>query len=826
MKRWKSDAEYEPGRVRRPEIQMTRYLRYSERLSSVDMGAHEIADYLSLGSVYPRLTPLTEPMTCQEIDSVKSDLDWKCLSGPQPIPKVSRKDQLSSLFALRPEIKESEKAFRNGTQVRHEFVGTLKHFSQTKLANLHQIEFLAMQAFYVHAGRFLLCRVVSPPVRATTNVSFGVEDPAGLILKVSLSRIPIFNGASNAALDILLPIGTPLAVREPVVEVADGPPPCAFVSVTSPSDLIFLAPSDSILQNIVWNHTIRLPRPISSRVDQLNLIAANYLKAGQYQTAVRIFTKCLALNPNDPSLRVDRARAYVELEHFEAALVDASAAFVSTNITPGQKPEALYQVAKSELGLRRYPSALEKLLSLDLTLVHVKQAVKRCRERMGESRVGHYNWAQMFTLAAKSMPVDAAEFTGPIKVASSSRGGGRGIVATRKIRVGELLLVSTPIVSAFPGDSSIFDRELGANFIRKQVDGPCRVALISKLISKVVASPELYSCVTALYAGPTYPPPPSQLPPATRSPYPHAEIDIDTTLLEHIITYNAFYLKNIVHPRSTCSDTRNFLELPSALYLLPSLFNHSCVPNTTWHHFGDVMVIRAAKNIVEGEELTLSYISGPGDTLWSRAAELELHTSRCDCSLCGADRNDEEQQCRIRAAYDLLLRRSDIEEAISPEDLLANVETTYSALRGSFRPTMSRGYSYLMQVLARNAEEDPAQWSAVVAGGIQSLEAAGVVVKDKIVVFEHTGVCDESNDSLVIGTDAIPTFAPEMCVEVMLRMTRAFQSQGDMRMARRWLSAARWMEKASTGADRDMFHLRYVESLQRLGLDEFSRSTV
>jgi hypothetical protein len=44
------------------------------------------------------------------------------------------------------------------------------------------------------------------------------------------------------------------------------------------------------------------------------------------------------------------------------------------------------------------------------------------------------------------------------------------------------------------------------------------------------------------------------------------------------------------------------------IWIYPSYFNHSCMANCIYYHFGRFMVIKASEDINEGTELFLTYI--------------------------------------------------------------------------------------------------------------------------------------------------------------------------------------------------------------------------
>lgn len=72
------------------------------------------------------------------------------------------------------------------------------------------------------------------------------------------------------------------------------------------------------------------------------------------------------------------------------------------------------------------------------------------------------------------------------------------------------------------------------------------------------------------------------------------------------------------------------------VFLLGSRINHSCVPNI---HFANNSVLEketfhAIRDIMAGEELTITYICGTNRTQSQRQAELDKWGFRCTCPAC------------------------------------------------------------------------------------------------------------------------------------------------------------------------------------------------
>ncbi|KAG8938007.1 hypothetical protein FRC04_009814 [Tulasnella sp. 424] len=103
--------------------------------------------------------------------------------------------------------------------------------------------------------------------------------------------------------------------------------------------------------------------------------------------------------------------------------------------------------------------------------------------------------------------MDLAEFTGPIEVASlSSRGGGRGIVAKRDIKFGELLVVSKAFAfcALDPANPEVY---AAINLITNIVDSGFRAVVAIRVAELIAGNPRAVDAINQLYAGPANEPP-------------------------------------------------------------------------------------------------------------------------------------------------------------------------------------------------------------------------------------------------------------------------------------------------------------------------------
>lgn len=176
---------------------------------------------------------------------------------------------------------------------------------------------------------------------------------------------------------------------------------------------------------------------------------------------------------------------------------------------------------------------------------------------------------------------------------------------------------------------------------------------IQHLVAKVYSSPKPASEVFDLYAGPDYantPPPPfaeNVLDDIHEKPLVFP-MDLDIGRFENIIMHNSLQTagrddRYDVHP-----------DAATALFLVPSYFNHSCLPNAGRFCIGDVMIIRTIIDIPKGEEIAIAYGSVPH---YDRRQEILMkHFKRCDCELCKADRADTSIR---RSKRDKLIEESE-----------------------------------------------------------------------------------------------------------------------------------------------------------------------
>ncbi|KAF8753867.1 SET domain [Rhizoctonia solani] len=258
---------------------------------------------------------------------------------------------------------------------------------------------------------------------------------------------------------------------------------------------------------------------------------------------------------------------------------------------------------------------------------------KKIHERLVEQAQGSYKWLALSKMAKQinghRQVTDVADYVGPVEVAlMESKGGGRGLVTTREVLAGELLMVSKPFAFAASSEYPELFRVLQA----RTGDYTAASALFLDLHSNSpqTSTPQIARSVpTFLQNGGRYWDIPGEC----------IIGDIDTNRVEGIIRSNEF------------NDSIKMTHFGNneAVYLLPSLVNHSCHGTAVRTSIGSILVMRASRNLKKGQEVTCSYVGGTeGASYISRAAALRKWSFTRECELCTTDKKDGEQRCQSR----------------------------------------------------------------------------------------------------------------------------------------------------------------------------------
>ncbi|KAL2157965.1 hypothetical protein VTH06DRAFT_4774 [Thermothelomyces fergusii] len=558
-----------------------------------------------------------------------SEAPSKPKAGTAPPRRLTKEDLINSHNAYLKQQQNSPNAPRAVKQL----VMSEAYPASTKsIRELEIIPLSELRAETHHRGKGIVVKLISAPYVGAGAVSIA-EDEFGTAVRLAIYNQPDSSILSGA------PEGCIVAVKEPYYR-RNGAADDFIVCVDHPSDVILLRFDDPII-------------PESLRLGPLLKTAEEWKNAGDrafiekdFPTSVFCYSEALQVS-EDTAFRQavygKRSNINLILGRYDAAKEDALASLTGT---PARDWRACYNAGRAAYGLCEYRES-EELLSRALEMTEpgsqnhekVSRELERCRARLREETTGEYDFAAMWaSLGPRSVHLDRGSFLTNTRVGESARyGGGRGLFATRDLAAGELVLVEKATLMPNQYEPSRASAALYALMVRQLCDNP---SLAGPVLGLYDGGYERTGAEGTLVDGVPV---------------------VDVFLVESIRTKNCFG-----GPRSTVDDTRPGggagRSLPDGsrgtgkgLWAHASRANHSCVPNTMRSFVGDMLIIRATRDIKAGEELFQQYM--PVRTVVDvRNAQLrETWGFECSCELCARESRSPER---------MLARRKELVAAI------------------------------------------------------------------------------------------------------------------------------------------------------------------
>ncbi|GAA5837338.1 hypothetical protein JCM9279_005657 [Rhodotorula babjevae] len=778
----------------------------------------------------PPLNPLKGRSPDEVADMYKANIDAARANlaaereRPQRFPPAA--DRLSTIVKTEQmRAKVIRMDADKDLQLSWNFMGVSKHSSSTPLDQLKPIRFKEMMVTKTHTGRFLLCRIVSSPIKIV-GLTFVVEDQDGRVDMLAIYNFALHGIQTGPDLDELFPRGAVLAVREPTYKPsANGA--CYVVRIESPTDYEVLSPKHPLVKGAKWaTSSPAAPRPASF---DFKALANRHFAAKKDLLAIKAYSD--GLDATDDAAKrlvlfLNRAQAHLRLGNFASALRATSAvlAFLASDVAapPLAEFKATLRRAKAFEGLRQLKSAREaygRVLELDPTSADALSSAQRVGRMLHESATGEYDWRQIVKDEDAGVKHDSVgDYVGPITVAEiEGRGGGRGVVATRDIKAGELLLVEKAFAT---GETDGAHVVMGFDIVRNMASSASKMALVEACAAKIQDDPSAAALLYTLHGGSSFKP--------IGNPVLGAQQDrevvtsagpacADIGRIEEICLVNSFSLIN----GESVDDGHDKLKDGSALFLGGSLFNHSCTPNASWSTYGDVQVVRARAPVKAGEEVFIAYV--PAETPQNkRASVLKAHfPDGCTCSYCVDERRDMPQQVARRGELaspcKAISQEASVKEHIAPARLkklsrdikgvVEQVEATYSRRRSSYRPGLVEPYHVSAHVTGHPSSANSARLGNLYE--LKSLAASGAEIRQARDAVE-----------VVAAPFVVPagrSLAERSLLKIAYRHSLTGGTTGDAE-ARKWIKAAADMARITHGLDWDGFVERAEEDLEMFNL--------
>ncbi|CZT19152.1 uncharacterized protein RCC_04998 [Ramularia collo-cygni] len=606
----------------------------------------------------------------------------------------------------------------------------------TALESLNRVNLTSLLVNVHNKGKFVLARQTGQLVLSDTTLVTGVEDEHG---NVALLRLDTHNRPGE---DVLLP-QTIIAIKEPHFACAlqyrprAGDEASAHILVQHISDVVQLLPTD-----------LRVPNSFRAVVDDGNTYALRCkekgnkaLKNGQLVHALAQYTEGISVSEQDElthDITRNRALVHLKLCRFDAAIVDAL-----SSLTKGTDPrsksldaKAYYRAGLSAYQLGDFQQASEHFesnLRLDPTDRDSTRELARTSARLVEQS-GKYDFEKIIAALSTSKPrVDAADFLQQVEVRASP-GRGRGLFSTAPIKMGDLILCEKATCVVYENDIGAYET-LKLDVARAAAYTIKTGAMHRVLLKKLHDNPSLAPKVLSLYDGQ----------PSTGSPEPCTPLVdgmpvLDFFQIHEILHYNCFstgIARNPSSCRAPFGDPRAWgATTGRGIWPTVTLANHSCIGTASHCFIGDLLVMRATKDISIGDEITIGY----KDTMDQKEMQYHLNDAWgfvCTCLSCSVEDQTSNDTKQKRSQYLEQLRVRATKSPTAVQDIakmVRKINETYGAISASAptKPVMIPAYTAL-----GNAQIYQRDHNGAITSYIGWLKACGYGVNlsiDKVVL--------------------------------------------------------------------------------------------
>ncbi|KDN35673.1 hypothetical protein RSAG8_11416, partial [Rhizoctonia solani AG-8 WAC10335] len=721
------------------------------------------------------------------------------------LPLLTSRDELVEHYQVLYDISAKNSRSDDRSTIRQTVMIQVPAFVRSPLEALSPNLISKMFFNHVHQGSYLIVRAVSLTVRLVA-IQVVVEDQEGSAVDLALYNCLETSGLDREGVREIIALGQAMLIREPwITRGRTGGN--VTVRVDSPTDIIFLPPSHPLLEHYPESWKLGVKSDALGYKDLGN----NAFKNGRFESAIQAYSNGLSIDPSASLLRLNRSLCYLKINKPSMALDDARIASEDEAMTDMLRSKARYRMALAYYALDRFTDALrilEDKTQIQFSPKDISDLEKKTRERLIEQGQGNYNWFALNKIADqikghRQIP-DVADYVGPVKVdiQISAISGGRGLVTTRDVLAGELLVVSKPFAFAcaveFPELFRAFLARTGAIYERASYEIVGRT--MQRLVGDNTPASSLFLDLHSNSATARVSPATDTFPTFLSNggccwdiPGEYPIRDIDVNHVEGILASNSFSdrIENSVFGRS------------EAIYLLPSMVNHACHGTAVRTSVGSIMVMRASRNLKAGEEITCSYVGGiEGASYISRGVALNQWSITCQCELCLADKKDGESRCGDRERYEDELNElraklcpGDLEIIKIAKELVIKIQSTYDRKRVGPMDTLAEAQrlsGYLQQVVGPGT---------AIRLYMDVIRSHGIHVKDTPPKKAPQNHSQLRRGTLIIGTHSFPSQLHKIfqCIKAMVTLSVLEARRGKSSLASHWAVACLWVHEAFYG---------------------------
>lgn len=455
---------------------------------------------------------------------------------------------------------------------------------------------------------------------------------------------------------------------------------------------------------------------------------------------IESYTLALTFSPTPEeshTILLNRSLAFLKTNQFDAALSDLEP-IITTRTNPGPE-KALFRKAEALYNVQRFRECCEVLKDLRLEYPNntaAKAQMTRALNRLTEQTNGKYPFKLLYTEATKLRPphLDRATYTGPVAVKPSGSRG-RGLFTTKAVKAGELLFCEKAFAHAFVDT----ERVGGGSKITILMESDNKATmgaqsdLIDMVIRKLHRNPSLIPIITDLHHG------------SYHTVDTDNQVDgkpvIDTFLIRRIISLNCFGcpLSSLADQKRPNKKIEEHHHHSCGLWPMASYINHSCISTARRSFLGDMMTVRATRDLAPDTEITMWYRHPVHDNSypeWQDKFRFQWGFT-CDCSLCEDLKNTSAatlgKRTTITAGVDKYLSTlSRGQKKKDTKDVANKMTTVFNALAATYsRPAtqvprlaswlvMQKALMKVIEVMSGDPEQ-PMQMIKLILGAFAAL---------------------------------------------------------------------------------------------------------
>lgn len=558
-------------------------------------------------------------------------------------------------------------------------------------------------------------RCIDEPIRSAAIQTI-VEDSEGVA-----ERLALYNISTALQANDFVPDGVVFALKEPYYEQTNQG---GCIRVDHPSDVVFLPPWSSPVPESF--HPSETKSALQWK-DEGNAIygSKSYLKALRtYDLALAAISD--AASADGAALRRLILRnitmVQIYLGRFESALADAKEATFSEGQANNpddvkKNTTAFYRAGRAAYELHQYSDAealFKKALELSPGDQDSTKELKKVEDRVKESQ-GEYDFTSMSKQTSKKTNrLDRADFTSKTKVKSAGEGRGRGLFAAKDFKSGELIMCEKALSVSFDSDPGSMKNYTILDSSTQKGASDTTAGLLYQLTDKLTNSPSTAERFFDLDDGGFSP----------RTPLTPIDgvVPADTFRILSIIHHNCYGCPTVRSSSNTAqAQLASSKGYPSSgVWVHASYINHACNGNAMRSFIGDMIIVRATRDIKEGDEICMPYRLPNPDNSVTQGELQKIWGFKCDCSLCRVEAATMAREKRTRTetverAAELLSKNQIKEGAKADKKAIEQATKMYDKLEKTYdtqkfdhmpRPGLVGLGLWLCQAYASNENHD------------------------------------------------------------------------------------------------------------------------